>query len=85
MKQNEKALKAITPSEVMTIFRAMKHNESFDFFGRTITIEPATNPSISACLQCDATDWCDPLIERFCRLGDMLYQTPACVREDDAR
>lgn len=65
----------------MGIFRAMKHNEPFELNGRILMIEPAPNPSISACLQCDAACWCDPLIERFCRLGDMLYQAPARVTQ----
>lgn len=83
MKQNDFTLKNISPADVMRIFRAMKHNEPFELFGETLTIEPAPNPSISACLQCDAACWCNPILERFCRLGDMLYQVPARVTQPD--
>lgn len=68
----------------MEIFRHMKMNEPFALMGHTISIEPADNPGVSACLQCDAAGWCSPLLERLCRLGDMLYQTPAKVRDEDS-
>ncbi len=68
----------------MKIFRHMKLNEPFTLMGHTISIQPVDYPSISACLQCDAAGWCTPFLERLCRLGDMLYQTPVRVRDEDS-